>query len=534
MPQASIILSTLIPLEAFLAFLFGGSFIWAQRLFHFLPIPLSFITIYYFVSQLTPSRLARFLTAFMYAGNHFMVAEFAGGFEGNLYIPALLPILVLLLYRLYHRSLQGVPLQRPLLQYSALLTLAYILSDHVLILLVPFWLTFIVSPLFTLTATRFRYVIQNFLILSISCALVLFLSAYHAYGYFKIAVPFLSGQTLSADLVPFFIQNLWDTYWRMTFGNTLRLGGSYFSDFYLGDDLWSRVGFVIPFLAFSWMIFKKNRSGFRFRLGILFSSLSLFTAIFIFLTGQGVTHEIFKALPFLFRFRNPSRLSLFLSFLYSPLIALTLDSWFDFVSNIWQRRQWFFFFSLSFITFALAVSLVYYQKGFFSGDFTLRQHRGDSFYISERYYRLAEFLDEEHKRKGTFRTAFFPWNHEDAEMKLFWLEPYALGVPIEYGAYIQNEYLDFIKETYKRVAEDKTERFGDFLTQGGVAYVVINSGDKSFGKTEYFYTYHVPWLLGSFDDAHRIISSAKDLKFIRDVDGFKRYQTTKFDPRRFD
>lgn len=550
MPQASVILSTLVPLEAALALFLGGSFLWAQKIFYFLPIPLSFVTIYFLVSKITPSRPARFVTAFIYGSNHFMVGEFAGGFAGNLYIPALFPLLIFFLFRLGQSLTRSTPLsvnpepvegltkgaKRDIIKcslvYSGLLAIAYVLSDHVLFLLVPFWIIFILRPFFLKDPPfqSFKKIVFNTLILFITLLLALSLTAYHAYGYLKIALPFLSGATLNKDLIPFFIQNLWDTYWKMTPGNVLRLGGSYFIDFYQGNQIWARLGFIIPLLAFSWFIFSTNRRGFRLKIGLLLSVFGLFTAAFIYLTGQGVTHPLFTAVPALFRFRNPSRLSLFLAFLYSPLIALTLDGWFNFLSNLWSKGKRLILFPLLLITSLLVISLVYYHKGFFSGDFTLKQHRGESFYISDRYDRLSKFLNKEHQKKGIFRTAFFPWNHEDAEMKLFWLEPYALGVPIEYGAYSQNEYLDFIKEVFQRVESDRMKNFGDLLNSGGVKYVVLNSNLKQMGKATYEYTYHVPWLLGSYDDLSRIISSAGDLKLIDDVAGFKVFENTKFDP----
>lgn len=531
MPQASVILSTLVPIESFLAIIFGGSFLWAQKVFYFLPIPLSFVTIYFLVSKFTSSRAARFITAFIYGSNHFMVGEFAGGFAGNLYIPALFPLLIYTLYRLNEAltKREKGDIIRYSIFYSALQAVAYVLSDHVLFLLVPFWLIFIFAPLI-ISRPNLLGLFRNLLILVFSYLLSLLLTAYHAYGYLKIALPFLNGATFNKDLIPFFVQNLWDTYWKMTPGNVLRLGGSYFIDFYQGNQVWVRVGFIIPFLAFGWLLFGRNRKGLRLKIGLFFSVLAVATAIFIYLTGQGVTHRIFTAVPALFRFRNPSRLSLFLAFLYSPLIAITLDSWFEFLFKLWQKRRRFIFFPSSLLTIVLILSLVWYHKGFWSGDFTLKSHRGESFYLNSSYLALGDYLQRKHKTEGRFRTAFFPWNHEDAEMKLFWLEPYALGVPIEYGAYTKNEYLDYIKEVYAQVEADRMSDFGDLLALGGVRYVVLNSNLKQSGKATYEYSYHVPWLLGSFNDIDRIISSAVDLKYVQDVAGFKIFENIKFDP----
>lgn len=534
MPQASVILSTLIPLEAATAWVFGGSFIWAQRIYHFLPIPLSFVTIYFFVSKFTKSRLAAFLTAIIYSGNHFMVGEFAGGFEGNLYIPALLPLLIHLLHQLYLKSSQKLSLVRDLLMYSVLLAFSYVLSDHVLILLVPFWLIFTLFPIFSRVEKPLKLVLKNILVLFVSFFVALSLSAYHAYSYFKIAMPFLSRQTIPSDLIPFFVTNIWDTYWRMTFGNVLRLGGSYFSNFYNGDDTWSRYGFVIPLLAFGWFFFKENRSGRRLKLGLLFSLLAILDAVFIFLTSRGITIPLFTAVPLLFRFRNPSRLSLFLAFLYSPLIAMTLDSYVTRVVNFVRGRKLLLALPFSIVFILGLVALSIYLKGFFSGDFTMSKNRVDNFWIKERYYELSDFISSEHNDRGDFRTAYFPWTHEGAEIKLFWLDPYAFGVPIEYGAYIRNDYLNFLKTVYRGVAEENVSELGELMAEGGIKYVVVDSKSTDSGRALYRYDYHVPWLLGSFDDIDRIISGHKELRLVKIIEGFKIYENTHYDIRKVD
>ncbi|MCL5004215.1 MAG: glycosyltransferase [Patescibacteria group bacterium] len=531
MPQASVVLSTLIPLESALAFILGGSFIRAQFLYHYLPIPLSFLTMYWFTSHLVRSKPAKFLTALTYAGNPFMLAEFAGGFEGNLYIPALFPVLVVFLYRIYLKSAKNESAVRELLIYGLIQTFAYVLSDHVLILLTPFWLIFLIWPMFSKFDNKREIVFRNFIYLSASFALSLLLSAYHAFNYFSIALPFLSQRSLPNDITPFFVQNIWDTYWRMTPGNIVRLGGSYFADFFSAGDSWARAGFVIPFLAVVWPLFRRNRKGSRLKFGLFFSFLALFDIIFIYLTGKGITIPIFRALPFLFRFRNPSRLSLFLAFLYSPLIALSLDGWFSNLAGLLQRRRLIFIsgFGLSVVVLGF---LLFYLKGFFSGDFMLKENRQDNFWIKDRYYALGSFINSRHQEGGIFRTAYFPWDHEETEIKLFWADPYALGVPIEYGAYIRSDYLNYLKDVYQNVARGSSGSLAGLLAEGGVKYLVVNSRSLQTGPLLYRFDYHVPWLLGSAQNVQAVIDKAPNLVFVKKIDGFLIYQNNDFSPQK--
>lgn len=534
MPQASVILSTLVPLEAAVAFLFGGNFIWAQRLFHFLPIPLSFITIYFFVSKFTTSRIARFATAVIYSGNHFMVAEFAGGFEGNLYIPAFFPLLVYFLYRIFRKSEQNLTYLKEFLGYSGLLAFAYVLSDHVLILLAPFWLAFVLAPLFYRQPAALKRAAKNIFILFVSFVVIFSLSAYHAYNYIKIAFPFLSGSILSSELIPFFVKNVGDTYWKMSLTNITRLGGAYFMDFFSGSNLWARLGFTLPLAAFSWFFFPENRKGTKFKIGLVFTLGSLVIILFIYLTALGLTVPLFTLVPALFRFRNPSRLSLFLAFLYSPLIALTLNSYVGRVQSYINQKLKVVSLGLLVLGGLFTVAITVYLNGFFSGDLTMRKNRGSTFYLTERHYELARYLAAAQSSGGPFRVAHFPWNHESAEMKLFWLDPYSLGVPIEYGAYIRNEYLDYIKSVYQAVSSDQAPFLAELLAQGGVKYVVLDSRSKDFGRALYSFAYHVPWLDGSYDDLSRIVSGSPGLKLTADVAGYKIYENTKFNKNSLD
>lgn len=528
-PQDGALVSSLIPLVSFLALLFGGNFILAQRLFYAVPIPLSFLTMYFFLSRVTKSRLARFAGAFVYSSNHFVVAEFTGGFTGNLYAQALLPIFLWQLRGIFESVRHGLPWLRKFLLYSGLLAFAYVLSDHILLLLFPFWLIFTFGPIFVSSKSRIKSVAINFGLISLSLITVLFLSAYHVYPYLRIALPYLVSKSIPVDVIPFFVTNVWDTYWKMSPGNVLRLGGSYFVDFFGTSDAWAKVGFALPVFTFSWYLFPVNRRGKRFIIGLFFTCAAVLVGLLVYATGQGLTLPVLTRFPLLFRFRNPSRLMLLLSFFYAPLITLSFDGVVRGILSTtrnWGRRSSTF--SLILLGLASISFAIYYFSGVFSGDYSLRRHRGEGFKISPRYYSIGRFMDEEHKKFGLFRTAYFPWNHEETEVKLVWLDPYSYSLPITYGAYVRDEYSDFISHAFRLVSNWQTFELGSLLAQGGVKYVVLNSQSTETGPLLYRFDYQTPWLLGSYSQIKKIVEGQRDLRLVKNIEGFEIYENTAF------
>lgn len=508
MPAVTVI-SFLTVVEAFVGFLFGGDMTTPARLFYFyLPIPLMFIAMYWFLGVLGFSRIAKFFASFIYAANFVVVGELLGGFPGTMYVQILFPLLV---YNLFKKRF---------FLFSLLLAVAYIFSDHVLIISLPFFLSFVTYELYK---RKVDGLIKSIGFVVGSGIIVFLLTLPYTYFYLKVSLPFLGGG-LRDDVLAFLIRNVHDTYRYYTVGNAIRLGGSAYSNLFNGDDFWARLGFLIPALSFLWFIFPSNRKGKKLVLGTTFSGLVCLIAVFLYLTHKYITVPLFIEFPFLFRFRNPARLTLFLAFAYSPLIALTLDGVY---SLFYRFRRLLITPILTAFTVVIVVVVSLYLKPFFSGDFTFSKNRGVTYTIAPRYYVIKEWLSSQRYKDGDFRTLWVPYNHEEVEMKIRYIDPQPFSVPINYGSYVDNLYLNNMKSVYKGfVAENPF--ISSSLGRSGVRYIILNTLSSDSGPARFEYDYLTPWLLGDPLSWEKKIKKIKDLREVGRIENFLIFENTKY------
>lgn len=523
MPQIPL-LSTLTFFEGLLIALLGGRAVLAQAFFHYLPLPLSFLSLYFVLSKFSFSRPAKFFAAFLYSANLVTVGEMTGGFEGSLYVQAIFPLLLWLLYDFYQQNSFRL---RIILKFSVLLSLAYLLSDHVFLFLLPFALLFTVGM-----AVKRRF-LPWLLFWLLSAFFVVLLTFFHTFYYAQIALPFLA-EKMHPELFTFLWGNVRDTYNHLALGNALRLGASYYQNLFGTNFWWERLGFLLPLVSLTWLVFPANWKRRRFLAGFFLSFLVFLTLYFL-ISARETLFDLFAKLPFLFRFRNPSRPWLFLSLLYALLSALTIDGARQFVGKFSGKIGGFLR-----GLFWVGVSLLFLGVGtyfwpFFSGDFTLSQHPGSGRFLPERYYQVGEWLTNQRRGDDLYRVLWLPWTHEETEVKLYWLDPYAYAVPINYGAYEPNAvYLDHMKGVYQSLAGEKLENVGEALAQAGVKYVILNRESREVGKAFYRYDYLTPWLLGSYTDWERILNATPDLRSINEIVDFKIYQSLAYSSSKVD
>jgi hypothetical protein len=327
----------------------------------------------------------------------------------------------------------------------------------------------------------------------------------------------------------FLVRNVHDTYRYYTLGNALRLGGSSYAALFGGDDAWSRVGFIIPVLAFAWAFFPVNRRGRPVKIGLLFTALALLVLALLYATHRFWSVPLFVKFPFLFRFRNPARLTLFLALAYAPLIALTLDGLGRWLSSKLSGKAALVLFGVVMVGIFLPLS--YYLKPFYTGDYHFSQSRGTNYTIGDRYYTVKTWLDEERKGGGSFRTLWLPYNHEEVEIKIRYIEPLAYAVPINYGAYVDNEYLFWMKRSYLKMSLGDYSVLDD-LALAGVKYLILNETSRDSGPARFEYDYLTPWLPGGVDNWRRIILSLPGVKYRESLAGFAFYENPRYDPEK--
>lgn len=503
------VISVLTAFEALAGSLFLGNMVIAARLFYFyLPLPLMFISMYWFLGRFFKSKTARFVASFIYSVNYFTIGELLGGFVPTLYVQVLFP---LILYSLYRRRL---------FNFSLLFAAAFVLSDHVVLFIAPFFLVYVLWRLISEGITGF---LKSGFFIVCAIVIVVLLTLHYTFYYFNLALPFLGGGSLRSDVLEFLIGNVRDTYRNYSVIDIVRLGGNYFSSLYSLSPIVLKLGFSVPILSFAWVLFPANWKRRRLLTGVLFSFLSFSTIVFIYLTHKFVTIPFFTQFPFLFRFRNPSRPTLFLVLAYTPLIALTVDGFLSFIRGKIYSKSVFFIASGAGIL--VMITLALYLKPFFSGDYTFSKNRGSTYTIPDYYYEVGNWLMTRRTQEGEFRTLWLPYNHEEAEIKIRYVDPLSYSVPINYGAYTTNKYLTNMKEIYlslDRLATDSSR----LLAFAGVKYVVINTNavTAGAGRARFEYGYQTPWLVGSPGAWEVAIITMGGFRLVEDLGLFKIYE----------
>ncbi len=502
-------ISVLTIFEALAGSILLGNMIIAARWFYFyLPMPLMFISMYWFLGKFIKSKTARFIASFIYSVNYFTIGELLGGFVPTLYVQVLFPIILYSLYR------------RRLFIFSLLFSLAFILSDHVVIFIAPFFLVYVLWRL--ISEGIIGFLKSGFFIVS-AVVIVVLLTLPYTFYYFQLASPFLGGEPLRGDVLEFLIGNVRDTYRNYRVIDIVRLGGNYFSSLYSLNPFILKLGFIVPTLSFAWFLFPVNWKKRRLLAGVLFSFLSFFTIVFIYLTHKFIMVPTFTQFPFLFRFRNPSRPTLFLALAYAPLVALTVDGFLSFVRGKIHSKPVFFI--ASGVVVLTIITLVLYLKPFFSGDYTFSKNRGSTYTIPDYYYEVGSWLKTRREKIGEFRTLWLPYNHEEAEIKIRYVDPLSYSVPINYGAYTTNEYLTNMKKTYLSLDKLATDS-AQLLARAGVKYVVINTNavTAGAGRARFEYGYQTPWLPGAPGAWEVAIITMGGFNLTKDLGLFKIYE----------
>ena len=484
-----------------------------------LPLPLCFLSAYWFLGKMVRSKVAKFISAFIYSVNPITLGEITGGSVTTLYAHALLLPTIWFLYKGFQKK--GV--NKSFLLFVIFLTLGYLASDHLLIWIVPLMIVYTVKPIFN----KDRKTLVSNILKSLFAGLsVILLTLPYTYYYLKTALPFLGGG-VKPDVLQFLLKNVIDTYNHWGNKQAMRFGGNIYQDLFGTDYHWARFGFIIPLLAFLSVplhlkeILRKEKKA----LIIILCMIGAILTILFIANARGDLLNFLAKFPFLLRFRNPSRPSLLLAFFYLPMVALTLD-------RITSFRLPALFSKLRFgIIFVIFIATAYYAIPFFNGDMTLSKNRGDTYVIPSYYYEVTRFINNERaSTKDNFRTLWLPWNHEDAEMKLRYLDPLTYSVPINYGAYTENSYLRDMKLVYNAFSKKDPQAL-DMLADAGVKFIVLNKNIKDTGKIRFEYEYQTPGLSGAPEKYGKLLNGniyAEKIEKIYDKEGVQIYNNLRY------
>ena len=461
----------------------------AQQLWITAPYLLAFVTGFVFLGRFTPSYPARCVGTAVYTVNVIASTNLVGGSVGIQYGHALLPLLAGWTWDAFGPAFDW----RKLAALGLAVGTAISLSGHMLVeeaLIALLVLAFVVAR------RSWRRAGAGLLRVGVASAVGLLLTAPWVIGGAPLFLRILGlAQTgaqsaaaaaggsdvldsLAADVQATYTQSLFEF---ATLGIAQpRLG--------YGQGSWlSAGGVVIPLLAFAAPLLVRGRQQ---RIALAWTSLALASLAFLYLTKLGLTLPLFRAFPPVFGLaRNPGRPMLLLALAYAPLVAITAATLLRAGRQLWHRnsapgaRV-----AASVPTAALATGIVGLGLAFgplFQGDMGLVATRGsfDQRMTVPQYFRDIEVLLEETRRtEGDFRTVWFPWEYQYAELQAQRIDPtnlqrefYRLGGS-KYPPDDEVTPLTHLAELRGLACSGSGDQLSSFLGSLSVKYAIVDLG----------------------------------------------------------
>ncbi|MDI6892100.1 MAG: hypothetical protein QMD08_03780 [Actinomycetota bacterium] len=493
---------------ALLASILRDNALLVQKIFYFSLLPLAGIAMYIFLRRFLNSYFAKFLASFIYTINPVTIGQFSGGGPGILCSYAVLPLLLLFLFNILEREEGRL---HNLLLFTLFFALASSFNIQFPLMIVPL----IAVPLFIniLAKKNLKYGLKTVLLFVVSYVICFLLMS-------PGVLPFLKG---SADVilpVEILLADVKSTYSLLNIPNLLRLSGNVGAfDWWLGygdSPAWNIFGFILPALAFLPLLFKFGKQ--RSRYVIIFSVLASSIILFCWLTHHRLTLGLFREFPFLFVFRNPVKLMIFLPLAYSPLIGITIDRLQEWAST--HRAN-----SKILVGYIVVISsIAIYCWPFFTGDLGQSKFRGDSFIVPSVYHEVGEWIEKHRKKEGFFRTLLLPYDHE-TELSGDLIDRYSFTRPAGVAA-VNLPNNDYIKFTLDSLCNEQTNNIGTLLAPASVKYTIVNLASSQKGA---------PTLNGFFPSGDpenfiKILNKQKDLRLVDQQENFLVYENKEFLP----
>ncbi len=494
-----------------LQLLLGNNGSLAQKVLYLSLLPVGSAFMYWFLGQLTSSRVARVVGTFVFTANPVINGEFVGGAVGLLFSYALLPLVIrwtLIVARRPRDFASWIGL-------SLLVLLDGWITPHVMPLLsVTMLLTWCFARIGDSERISLRDLVPRVAFLGAAAALL------YAWFFYESplvgAVASLPVESLIGEVRINYSTNNAESILRLAYWSFLLqpLGYAYSTPL-------TALGFSLPILAFSAFLQRATPKP----LYVAFSALSLGIVAFIWLAHVGLLNGIFATFPLLFIYRGPTMPLYFLVFSYAVQATISTsvltprsDSEFRLFRYLRTRIA-----SLSkttgrspvpgkrtvimLVALAMLASSLYITP-MLDGTMGLRETRGSNYTVNAELQNIASWVQTRRQSEGFFRTLWVPLTYEDYNA-LVWLDPYIFGAPLGASVYGYPS-LQFITNTLDILCSNSTTSIGVLLREASVKYVILNLGSSASGPCSQ--SGGLPY--GSPDAYRNLLNSQADLKEI--------------------
>lgn len=496
----------------------------AQHAFYYPLMSLSGITMYIFLGRFRLSFISRCIASFVYAVNVITIMAFWGGGPEKLPYYASQPMVLLFLFNLLERKGNWTRNFFMLALFSGLAaSFSYPL----------WWVALVAVPTIAYIIIEWK---KKFTLIAATLLLTLFAIT------FILILPysfFILSELLSRPIVEVFssisakytlestLGGMRSVYSTSTPINLLRV--LYLTQvpswWYGGSANWNLLGFALPILAFSSLLFIKRNM--RSRSIIVFSVMAILPVAFNWMTQQGYTYSLFVNFPILLVFNAPEYTMWLTMVAYAPLIAITIDELKDhiipptlgpplkkispdlYVINIRQFKRVIAFY----LILLLAVgSIGGYSWPFFTGDLAMSmlseggvQIPKEDYGVQPVFYEMRDWLIKHDPDVQDFRVLVLPFSYQ-THYSTAVLEANVIPPPTEIIDALVNR---------------RTDRLGSLCGFFGVKYIFVNLIDFDVAATG------TGWIKSDFVDK---LNNQKDLNLVENNTNFLVYKNENFVP----
>jgi hypothetical protein len=501
----------------------------AQGIFYLSLLPVSSVTMYFFLRHLITSNLGHILVSILYGVNGITIVWFLGGGYATLPLHAFFPLLMLYLIKILEGGGKGNILNMLIFSLFLGLIASYQVRMHMLWLFSPFIIVFFGTEI--AHRRSWKYLHNRLLLFLGSSVIIVFLLAptlfnqiYDVLGYFKnpeTASIFAGGYN-----VDYLSQSIVDNY-------TLETTVNMFLNF----------TYVVAFLACFTFFMRKNKNS-RYFLNFLLIATSLL--LFARVLYMGWILNLFRAIPILFIVRSPSTLAFMLCWSIFPMMAILIDEVKKRtalkIKPMTKLKKATVLTPLCIIIILLSFFITpdWLPPGssessdnvaiFFSGWNSPSSH--DLGEIPLSFDRIRLWLDLRREDEGFFRTLWLPCERFVGAKVLVRYDPLTLA-----GSSTE---LDYMSLSLLPLLQGNTEEVGKLLAPYNVKYIVI-SLERWEGKFLEPYYRGTPriaqqepwgwWPMGDPEEYVALINKQEDLKLVANDPDFLIYQNMDFIPQ---
>lgn len=442
----------------------------AQKLYILILPTIAFVTFGHFLRKTAKinNGFSIFLTSFFFALCPVALGEFMGG---SIYSTMLIFAMFPYLYENTFKLLDD-PSRKRIIIHGLLIGIYASLYIHIILI----YFLSLLAPFFYDLFTKKIKAIKRWFNFVYAGLIAILLNPIYFLSGFNILKNSSREETRSfVDYIPQFLQEMTITYESGKFFSALRLA-SFGAFDYHENHLWTVPFFIIIAFALFFAVLKlTKRDGNKSVTSKKFAIIGLVNyvgiTLFIFFTYKEWAYPIFRGLPLLFMFRNPSKLIYLSTFFFCILYAFALES---FLKRKFKK-------SIVFVVLTLIVVIQsIYIWPIFIGDRGLESRRKRNFTIPNEFFEANQYI-KSNRQNEFYRSTWLPIGHESTFNKLYWLDKNKLDAQIGMQEFAGSAYEHTVlTTTYGAVTLRDQVAFINSLRLVQVDYLVLL-------KDEYYY-----------------------------------------------